>query len=340
MTTVLAESADAAEPTGPPPTRAAGTTARPSAAPTRARSRRSPVWLVLSWVAVVLGSLVLTLYFLEPLFQARRQAQLLDAYRASVVKASNEAKGLPGVSTPTEAPSPGAPVAILEIGSLQLQDVVVEGASPSQTHAGPGHVAGTAAPGQPGNAVVIGRRFAFGGSFDAVHTLEPGTKILVTTTQGQVVYTVESVGEKTIVRGDVDGTGLATSTPALSDALVTSTELYGPTEQDQLTLVTSASAAPWNASRATVVVATMEGRPFEPTPQGGRTDDSDGLGAESGAWAPLVLSALCFGAAIAAAVLLYRRASFRVAWLLTTPPLIVFTILLAESVSGLLPSWT
>ena len=83
----------------------------------------------------------------------------------------------------------------------------------------------------------------------------------------------------------------------------------------------------------------MEGKPFEPTPQGGRTDSTTGLSGESAAWAPLALVIMGFGAAAVAAVYLYRCWSFRSVYLLTTPPLIVFTILLAETVTRLLPSW-
>jgi sortase A len=317
VTTLIAEPSSAPQPEERPGAHARLSTRWPSRVAASPQRRRPIWWLVASWVAVILGSLALTLYFLEPLFQARTQSELLESYRATVTRSSNEAKGLPGVSTPTKAPELGAPVAIVEIGSLKLQDVVVEGGSASQTQAGPGHVSGTAAPGQPGNAVIVGRRFAYGGSFADLDTIETGQAILITTTQGQVVYTVDTVEQRTV---EAD-------------------ELYGPTEDDRLTLVTSASAMPWNSESATVVVAKMEGQPFEPTPQGGRTDSSSGLSGESSAWAPLALAFLCFAAAFAAAVYLYRRASFRVAWLLTTPPLIVFTILLAETTSRLLPSW-
>jgi hypothetical protein len=44
--------------------------------------------------------------------------------------------------------------------------------------------------------------------------------------------------------------------------------------------------------------------------------------------------------AVAAAVVLYRRARPRSAYLLTAPPLVVATILTAEAVARLLPAWT
>jgi sortase A len=299
--------------------------------------------LVALWTGVVLLSIGLTVYVLEPFFQARTQAELLESYRGDVGRAANEAQGLPGVSVPTKAPELGDPVAILEIGDLTVQQVVVEGAGSAQTQAGPGHVAGTAAPGQPGNAVVVGRRLGFGAPFGDLGQLEAGALILVTTTQGQTVYEVESVERETLSTAEPDqglssaatGGGLAAEE---SDVTYVD-ELYGPSEDDRLTVVTSATAMPWNGDEATVVIAKMQGTAFEPTPQNGRTDSGTGLAGDSGAWAPLVLAFLGFALSAAAAVYLYRRWSFRSAYLLTTPPLLVFTILMAEQVTRLMPSW-
>lgn len=347
MTTLIAET-DPTPVDEPAATRTAGRTSGPAGGEgsRRVTPRGRRLWLLVGiWVAVVLGSLALTVYLLEPLFQSRQQSELLESYRSDIFKASNESRGLVRVSKSTTAPELGAPVAIVEIGDLQLQQVAIEGSTSSHTQTGPGHVSGTAAPGQPGNAVLVGRRLGFGAPFDRLAELEPGASILITTTQGQVVYVVDSVRQADVVEPSAD---MPTSSAATGGGIqrdnsgadvVTVDDLYGPSEDDRLTLVTSASALPWNASRATVVVAKLDGKPFEPTPQGGRTDSTTGLSGESSAWAPVVLVLLAFGATAVAAVYLYRRWSFRAAYLLTTPPLIVFTILLAESVTRLLPSW-
>ena len=60
---------------------------------------------------------------------------------------------------------------------------------------------------------------------------------------------------------------------------------------------------------------------------------------DAAAWAPVLLAFLGYLTAVGAAIVLYRRSSPRVAYLLTTAPLLVFTILLAESASRLLPAW-
>jgi len=236
-------------------------------------------------------------------------------------------------------------------------------------------VPGTAAPGQPGNSAVVARRAAFGGAFSRLHDVRDGDQILVTTTQGQSVYEVETV--ETVTLGDTpepgsydpdaatattttapaddeeteddaeaeeaeEGTGgrgaTTTTAPLLPDDDLTAEDLYGPSPDDRLTLVTSASRLPWASSKATVVVAVMDGQPFEPTPQNGRTPGDDGRSHDTAA-AQLMLAGLAYGVAAVAAVLLYRRARPRSAYLLTAPPLLAATLLTADAVARLLPAW-
>jgi len=98
---------------------------------------------------------------------------------------------------------------------------VVEGVAPSQTQSGPGHVPGTGGLGQPGNAGVVARRLAFGGPFRQLASMAPGDAIVVTTEQGQSLYTVSAVE-----RG---------ADPQ---------EAFAPSEGDQLTLATSGESLP------------------------------------------------------------------------------------------------
>jgi hypothetical protein len=96
---------------------------------------------------------------------------------------------------------------------------------------------------------------------------------------------------------------------------------------------------PWNADRAIVVTAKMVGQPFPPTPQNGRVDSATGLSGEGGAIPAVMLSLAALLASAAFAVFLYRRASMRSAYLLTTPCLVAFTIISAENISRLFPAW-
>ena len=292
--------------------------ARPMARPGVPSGRMIALWVLLL-VAVV----AVVLVAVEPLFQQREQAMLLDDYRGAIDRAANQATGLGGVEVSQTAPEFGTPVGIVEMGAIGARQVVVEGATAPVMQNGPGHVPGTAAPGQPGNSVIVGRSWLFGAPFADLGSLEVGDRIGVTTTQGQSVYEVSSNDSVTFGEGD--------------DSIES---IYGPSEDDRLTLVTSDSALPFNASRARVVVAVMDGKPFAPTPQNGRSVTQTGTTGETSRWPMVLLALLCLGGAIAAAVILRQRSSARISYLLTAPPLLVFAVVTSETLSQLLPAWT
>ena len=357
--------------------------------------------LVALWLVIAVVILGIVLYLVEPMFQQRDQGLLLDRYRTSIDMAANQSTGLGGVEVSVIAPPLGSAVGIVEIGSIGLRQVVVEGTAASNTMVGPGHVPGTAAPGQPGNAVVVGRNSMYGGPFGDLSKMAVGDQIVVSTTQGQSLYEVTDAGSvklsnaasptaaptvpaptpvstttSTTVAPEVDPaattdttveettTTLAaeettttaegdtatteapttTTTAAIESALgggsIPLNSLYGTSTDDRLTLVTSASAFPWNSGEATVVIAVMKGKPFEPTPQNGRSVKGAGNEGDSSKWPVTVLAFLCLAASVAGAVTLYRRSTPKIAYLLTVPPLLAFAILASESFSLLLPAWS
>jgi len=277
--------------------------------------------LIAFWLVAIVAGMALVAYGLGPFLQQREQRALLSRYRADIERAVNESGGLPGITAATKPPVSGAPVAIVEIGGIRMQQVVVEGADASQTRSGPGHVPGTAGLGQPGNSVVVGRNKAFGGPFGHIKALHAGDEILVSTTQGQSIYAVDDVRHAEL-----------SSAKAVDD-------LYGPSDDDRLTLVTSASAGPWNASDATVVVAKLRTKGFTPTPQGSRSDSETGLSGESGARASVVLALMAYGVVMGASVLAFRRLQLRTAYVLTAAPLLALTVVAAETLSRLFPAW-
>lgn len=286
------------------------------------------------WLLATVAGFALVLYGFGPILQDRSQRKLLGDYRTSIDQAANESSGLAGVSVPTRAPELGAPIGILEIGELRLQEAIVEGAGASETRLGPGHVPGTAGPGQPGHSVIVGRRRALGGSFAGLARLRRDDLIVVSTTQGVSVYAVEKVRHVT-VRGERDDPATAgANAPSPFDSL------YGPTEDDRLTLVTSASAWPGNKDRALVVSARLKGAPFAPTPQGARSDAQTGAASEQGARAAVLLAMIAYGAVLGGAVLIYQRARPRIAYLLTVGPVLAMTVIAAETLVRLLPAWT
>jgi sortase (surface protein transpeptidase) len=369
-----------------------------------ALSGRRALALTGLWTAVSVIAVALVAYGLGPLLEQRDQRSLMSSYRADIDRAANEKGTLYGPTVPVKAPELGDPVGIIEIGSIHLQDVVVEGVAPSQTQKGPGHVPGTAGLGQAGNSAVLGRIAGYGGPFadlDKVHTGDP---VLVTTTHGFIVYKVTEVRAQTILgpgqapppsstTGDA-ATGAATTTetpeatiapvpgaeaagssvpsatpttaaatppgsaapgtaptaagspgtvalqpPPPPPASISVDELLGKSKDDQLTLITAHHASPSNGANATVVIAKMDGLPYKATPQGGRTDAGNGLGGESGAWSALALAVLGYGTLLLIAAYLYRNSSSLAAHLLTTVPLLVFTLLVAEAAIRLFPPW-
>jgi sortase A len=91
---------------------------------------------------------------------------------------------------------PGAPVAVLNMPSIGVGDiVVVEGTSPEDLMAGPGHLRNTPLPGQLGLSVIFGRRVTFGAPFARLASLRPGDKITTITQQGSSVYKVVAIGD-------------------------------------------------------------------------------------------------------------------------------------------------
>jgi sortase A len=347
--------------------------ARPEPRPPAPLTSRRIGVAVAVWVAVTLLAVGLVIYGVGPMLQQRDQRGLLREYRTEIRQAANEQLSFVVDEEGSEAPDSGAPVAIVDIGDIHVEQVVVEGVGPQQTLRGPGHVPGTAGPGQPGNSAVVARRSAFGASFSDLGSLDDGDRILVTTSQGRSVYEVSEVRQATLraepPESEAASAGFDTATtvdgaeggdPAaeaeaakagyedaegvdanalLPEGDLTLDDVYGPSPDDRLTLVTSASRVPWAGERAVVVVALLQGDPFEPTPQNGRNADDDGRSRDGGAAAPLALAFVAYGVAAASAVVLYRRARPRSAYLLTAPPLLAATVLTAESVARMLPAW-
>lgn len=130
--------------------------------------------------------------------------------------------------TPAE---PGAPVAapvarqlgdgfaILRIPRLgrwnNKPPVVVEGVSVENLKKGPGHIPGTALPGQIGNVVLSGHRTTYGAPFNRFDELRPGDAVVLETRD--MWFTYEVTGSEIVAPTAVEVTlpvpGDATATP-------------------------------------------------------------------------------------------------------------------------------
>jgi LPXTG-site transpeptidase (sortase) family protein len=80
----------------------------------------------------------------------------------------------------------------LAIPSIGVEETVIEGTDLQQLTFGPGHVHGTARPGEVGNAVIAGHRTTWGRPFARLNELRPGDTITFTDAAGRSVYVVAS----------------------------------------------------------------------------------------------------------------------------------------------------
>jgi sortase A len=141
------------------------------------------------------------------LVTARAQEELADDLRAQwdapvmalpspVPSPSGAPVALP---PPTAAPTPppvelGSGLAVLRIPRLgdwnDRPPVVVEGVSTDDLRKGPGHIPGTAMPGEIGNVVLSGHRTTYGAPFERFDELQPGDAVVVETRDTWFTYTV------------------------------------------------------------------------------------------------------------------------------------------------------
>ncbi|RZS91195.1 LPXTG-site transpeptidase (sortase) family protein [Motilibacter rhizosphaerae] len=133
-------------------------------------------------IALLAGTLALEMVGVGALREARDQRTTYAQFRVQL------AKGLAPIGQTDTVHKQllplGAPVAVMQIPTIGLRQVVLEGSSSTVLRSGPGHERDTALPGQYGPAVVYGRGLAYGAPFRRLHELKAGDTILVTTGQG------------------------------------------------------------------------------------------------------------------------------------------------------------
>ena len=272
------------------------------------RTTRRRVAFILLGTAALIGAFLVFEFGLSGLSEARSQTILLQQFQAL------SDQGV--ASTLDWRPATGEPVGILSIPRLGLQSVVVQGTSSSETAKGPGHFAGSALPGRPGNSVIAGRRTSYGAPFSGLDQLVSGDVVQVITGVGTFTYAVS--GTSYVHPNDQD--------------------VLGPTTDNRLTLITSDPK--YRATGRLVVTASLVGLPapahLEPTvviPQ-----DQVGLTGEPWAFAPLLLWLELLAGTIIGVLYFRRRISARVAWLFGAPLAIALMWAIFSAMSRLLPA--
>jgi sortase A len=84
----------------------------------------------------------------------------------------------------------GRPVTRLEIPSIGVDAIVVEGTTPAALRAGAGHYPETPLPGEDGNVAIAGHRTTYGKPFNRLDEVRPGELILLETPTQLLTYEV------------------------------------------------------------------------------------------------------------------------------------------------------
>ena len=92
----------------------------------------------------------------------------------------------------------GDAVAVVQIPELNLNEIVIEGATVDNVRGGPVHLEGSALPGDAGVMVIYGHRSAYGGPFGEIADLAKNDEVVVQARNGPIVkYIVDRVERRT-----------------------------------------------------------------------------------------------------------------------------------------------
>ena len=257
-------------------------------------------------------------------------------------------------------PQPGDPVAHLQIASIDLDLIVVEGVGRTELQQGPGHFPETPMPGQLGNSAIAGHRTTFGAPFYDIDHLQARDDIVVTTTTGRFVYVV--TGQQIVKPSDyssviptVDPTKatltLTSCHPIRSAAkrIVISAELDATRSDPAVTPPTTAAPPTTTEPAATPAAASPPGSsPVTTIPGDDEAVDAgpvanhdafgDGWFSDPGAWAQVATWGLTLIVVSVLSYLLMRRA--RRYWpglVVGIAPFVVVLYFWFENVNRLLP---
>jgi sortase A len=274
---------------------------------------RSPVLAQARSALIVLAILsigvVVQLTFVSSWVHRSAQVSLFNRFRTELALGT----GPIGASKPL-LPI-GAPMALIDIPSIGVKQVVVEGTTSSVLTSGPGHLRSTVFPGGAGNSVILGRAAAFGGPFGRIHTLRRGARITVTTQVGVSNFRVVGVR---YAGGKI-------------------TQLAGGASR--LTLQT-ASGTEYIPSGVVSVIADKVGPPLASAapPVSAVSASELPLGTDTSTLWALVFWLEALAVVMAVAVWTWRRRGHAQAWIVFTAPLLLIWLFIAGQIARLLPN--
>jgi sortase A len=270
---------------------------------------------VLVLLAVLCGALLLQMVVLTGFQERSAQQAEFDSFRSQLARGTAP---VAAVNSDKKSLRPGTPMAYLEIPSIGLRQVVLEGTTSGVLFDGPGHRRDSPFPGAPGTTVIMGRRATFGGPFSQIGDLQEGDAIRVTTGAGQFDYEVIGVRHE----GDP-------SPPALESG------------QGRMLLVT-ADGRPYVPDGVLRVDAKLTSTPLSggsPAYTAKTLPGADAIMASDTTtlWAlALWMQALLI--ATAAFVWAWHRWGRAKAWIVGVPVLLLVGLLVADQVARLLPN--
>lgn len=244
---------------------------RPPLGPIRRTVREVGLALITAGVIVLL--FVVYQLFGTNLTEEHNQSTLSRQFKTQIAQHQ-----VGSTQTNTEpSPPPGTAIDHLTIPKIGVDQFLVEGTSENDLRKGPGHYAGTAYPGQDGNAAIAGHRTTYGAPFFRLNELTTGDLIKITDVQDRTWDYKVSEPPQVVSPDDVG--------------------VLNPTPFAQLTLTTCNPR--FSATSRLVVFARLVGRALPPpaVPPASATPatatvlpGADNLGhGDSGAWTPALL---------------------------------------------------
>ena len=151
-------------------------------------------------------------------------------------------------------------LALIEIPSINIAKIIVEGITPKDLRRGPGHFPKTPMPGEIGNSAIAGHRTSYDAPFGNLNTIAPDDIIYVTTTTGKFAYTVKEVS---VVAPDK--TSVLANTPQVATLTLITCHPRFSTSQRLVVRAELSSTTPTTTPTSTPTSTPM---PSTPIPQG------------------------------------------------------------------------
>ncbi len=260
-------------------------------------------------VAILSIGLVVQLAWVSNWLHRSAQVSLFNQFRTELALGT----GPTGAKKPALAI--GKPVALIEIPSIGVREVVVEGTTGSALADGPGHLRSTVFPGGVGNSIIMGRDSSYGGPFGRIHELRSGSIITVVTQVGKSRFRVLAVRY-------AGGKPLRVAATASRLTLETATgPRYAPS--GVVTVYAQNVGTPLNSQRPPVHTVPASQRP---------------LGIDTGALLSLLLWLITFAVVLGTAVWTWHRRGHLQAWIVFGAPLALIWFFVADQVTRVLPN--